>query len=639
MSETVNEELSALQSAADQARARYDHEAAVRLYTQAIERARAESAAQALVGELLMRRARAYAHLDRTAEQEADLVEARRLAEAEGDQRRLAQALIEQIYPAALQSRHAEAQVLAEQALALARTLDQPELEARALVWQSMAQAQRGDLRAAFATAQQSLELSREIGFRWGEAYSLGRVASGTAAQGQPAAAWEMITQAVAIARELGDRELEGQAIFVQSRLAADLAQNRNYGEQALAIFHALHDLRFQARSYNNLSLVYGVLGLSDKARRYAERAVAMARRSNANLALVIYLDTLGRAELDQPARARAVYAETLARSQPGDLAIGYAHAGLGRIALAEGRLAEARVELETARAELAARDVPADTAAMNAWLALASLAEGDWTSADRLSAAALDQWQAALARSAEFPPQDVYWCRWQVLRHPAAPPEAAAQLGPLLDAARQLVLAGIATLSDAGLRRNYLNKVRVNRELLLAWEAFQAQPRPRRRARQGAARKTAAKKTARKTARAKAAPAANLQEQLQRLLDLGVRLNEHSHLATLPGFVADELVELTGAERVALVLLNPDGSRRLAESRGFEISGLPVPGSENSDSPFPGREGGGGVRSDDQTPAVLEILRHWLDAAEAARLPLLRQDMAVASQPFSPFP
>ncbi len=643
MSDSVPVELESIRAAADQARARYDHATAVRLYTEAIELARASwprSASSDLrdfaqrnrltsdlfpfLFDLLSGRAEAYGYLADTSAWLADLVEMQRLAEVAGDQPRLARALIEQISPTSLQSRHAEALALAERALALARALGERELEVQALVYHTTAQVQSGDRQGAFKTAQQSLTLSRQIGSRWGEAWSLGRIAISTAAQGEPEAGREMLTQALAIAREIGDRVLEGQSLFGQTIIAADLAQSRNYGEQALAVFQSIHHLGYQGRSYNNLSLAYGILGLVGKARDYAERAVAVARQSNTRYALVTYLDSLGRAELDRPAQARAVYAETLALSGPGNQAIPYAHAGLGRIALAEGNWAGARAELEAARAGLEALEIPPDVAAMDAWLGLIHLAQGDWAAADRLTASAVAQLEALLAPSTEFPPQDIYWCRWQVLSASAAAPEAAAQIGPLLDTARQTVLAGIASLSDAGLRRNYLNKVRANRELLLAWEEFRAQPKRRKRGAAGrgtaaakSGAKTAAKKTARKTARASAAPAANLQEQFKRLLDLGVRLNELRDVAALPGFITDELVELTGAERTALVLLDAGGARQLAESRGFDIS----------DSPFPLRERGRGVRSAGQTATVLETLRPVLEAAANRRLPLLRQD------------
>ena len=621
MSDTVPIELVALQAAADQAHARYDHAWAVALYTQAIDQTRApalihaqrssrEAILHPFLTDLLLRRADAYSYLDNLPAQLADLDEAQRLAEAAGDQPRLARALIELITPTSLDGRYAEALALAERALALARALGQPRLEVETLVAQTTAQVGAGDLRAAVETSQQLLKLSRQIGSRWGEAWALGRLGMRLVAEGQLDNGREMIAQALAIGREIGDRLLEAQALTALQLTAPDLALSRNDGEQALAIYRTVHHRRLEGRILNNLSLVYGILGLYGKARDFAEQAVAIARLSQSHQAISTYLDTLGRSQLDQPAQARATYAETLAHSQPGHQAIPYAHFGLGRLALAENDWAAARAEFEMARAELAALEIPQDVAAMDAWLGLIHLAEGSqgWAAADQLTAAAVAQTEAGQARSQELMPQDVYWCRWQVLAAPGAPPEAAAQIGPVLEAGRALVLEGIATLSDAGLRRNYLNKVRVHRELLLAWEAWQAQPRPRRRgakaAQKVAAKKTTARKTAAKTA--PAAPSANLQEQFKRLLDLGVRLNQLGDLALLPAFITDELLELTGAERAVLVLLEPDGARRVAESRGF----------------------GGAFDPANNT---------FLDAAEAARLPLLRQVSAALPHPNPP--
>ena len=38
------------------------------------------------------------------------------------------------------------------------------------------------------------------------------------------------------------------------------------------------------------------------------------------------------------------------------------------------------------------------------------------------------------------------------------------------LQKAREITLEGIASLSDEGLRRNYLNKVEINREIITEW-------------------------------------------------------------------------------------------------------------------------------------------------------------------------
>ena len=50
---------------------------------------------------------------------------------------------------------------------------------------------------------------------------------------------------------------------------------------------------------YNNLSLLYGHMGLYSTAREYALRAVDMVRDMGARFGLALYLDSLARAEMN----------------------------------------------------------------------------------------------------------------------------------------------------------------------------------------------------------------------------------------------------------------------------------------------------------------------------------------------------
>ena len=111
-----------------------------------------------------------------------------------------------------------------------------------------------------------------------------------------------------------------------------------------------------------------------------------------------------------------------------------------------------------------------------------------------------------------------------------------------------------IAGLSDEGLRRNYLNKREENREIVLAWIQHARE-----------------RKLPRKQREAHLAGKANLGESFERLVDTGLRLNEIKSEAELHEFLVDEVTELSGAERVLLVLEAPDGlaHRRLAGAQG----------------------------------------------------------------------
>src|SRR5438132_7169025 len=138
---------------------------------------------------------------------------------------------------------------------------------------------------------------------------------------------------------------------------------------------------------------------------------------------------------------------------------------------------------------------------------------------------------------------------------------------------AYQFMLKGIASLSDEGLRRNYLNKIEAHREIVLAWiqDARKRRLSPERRA-------------------AHLAGEANLREPFERLVDTSLRLNELRSAAELHEFLIDEATELSGAERVLLVLETP---------QGLQLAGSLVPRGENAQALLR-----------DITPALMEVRR-----------------------------
>ena len=131
-----------------------------------------------------------------------------------------------------------------------------------------------------------------------------------------------------------------------------------------------------------------------------------------------------------------------------------------------------------------------------------------------------------------------LWWRHSQAL---AANGKATAARDALAQAYRLLV-EPIAGLSDEGLRRNYLNKIDTHREIVAAWLAATV------------------------TARGKAprithlTGETSLREPFERLVDTGLRLNELRSADELHEFLIDEATELSGAERVLLVLESPQG-------------------------------------------------------------------------------
>ncbi len=216
-----------------------------------------------------------------------------------------------------------------------------------------------------------------------------------------------------------------------------------------------------------------------------------------------------------------------------------------GQLALREGEAAKALRHFERARrlAHDGARVAPEIDALAS--IGQARLALGNpraaLTATRRATAlhrahdlAALD-WHGAC--------RDLVAARARRCTRTSKPPAAREALAM----AYQFMLQGIASLSDEGLRRNYLNKIDAHREIVEAWlkDARKRRLSPQRRT-------------------AHLVGEANLREPFERLVDTGLRLNELRSADELHEFLIDEATEL---------------ARRRARAAGAGDAGRPATG------------------------------------------------------------
>ncbi len=184
--------------------------------------------------------------------------------------------------------------------------------------------------------------------------------------------------------------------------------------------------------------------------------------------------------------------------------------------------------------------------------LCTAHLLAGDTEEALEASRRAVDLFAARERRAmgAGLSPAHVWWWRHQALVAHGASKEAQRAL----QNAYALLLEGIGTLSDEGLRRSYLNKIDSHRAIVRAWIEHARE------------RRLPAKRRA-----AHLAGKADLRAPFERLVDTGMRMNELRSAAELHEFLVDEVTELSGAERVLLVLETPErtANRRIALAGG----------------------------------------------------------------------
>lgn len=565
-----------LQHAARQACEAFEYETAIAYYSQALAHEDLSGYGEAMAYDLLAGRAKCYGQAGDLQAQAADLEVMAHLAQEMGDVTRQIEVINQQVTLAGQLGNAAEGQHAAEVAVTLARQAGDRSLEASSLTALGYACEELSDYTRAEQCYEQARNLYRELGDRSGEAHSLWDLGLIAAYTDRPSEAQAYLEPALALYRELGDRAGEANVLNTLGLAVSDDAQRRAYFEQALAIFQAIGNRERQSLLYNNLGLVYGRLGLYGQARDYGEQAVQIARDMQMPGRLSASLESLGRAYLGLGAygQAHQVFAEGRALAHDvGDRSSEAQHwLGLGRVALASGRSDEASEHLQRAAAMFGELDIPANQAVVLAWQGALYLAQGDRLEAQRYTAEAVALLGAADDVNLEYPPQEVWWLHYQALIAnqadvtPKPPSRQKAKARQRFNApgedpawaylgrARESMMAGIATLSDEGLRRNYLNKVQVNREIVIEWT------------------RQATKRGESLAALTEVARADNIQDQLKRMLDIGVRMTARGEAATLPSFIMNEVVELSGAERAFLVLLDKAGQQAVVAVSGISL-------------------------------------------------------------------
>ncbi|MGI9024887.1 MAG: hypothetical protein ACR2GP_04805 [Burkholderiaceae bacterium] len=313
------------------------------------------------------------------------------------------------------------------------------------------------------------------------------------------------------------------------SNTDVDLAQGLLHLQQAIQAFEAAGYVERRAAATSNFAIAYVDLGLYFHARRLQATVVELARSMGARLGLVFALGNLVNAEIRlgafDAARTHlsecAELAPALGEALEADLAYGRGH-----LALAEGDPRSAVRHCQSA-VRMALRAGSAGDPSYLAMLGRARLANGDTAAAlkDTAKASALHRAQS-FAKPNNAVGQDIWWWHYRAL----IANDRLDEAGAALTQARALLLEGIANLHDEGLRRNYLNKVEVNRDIIAAW------------LNEGARRKLTQEERL-----PHLAIESNVREPFKRLADTGLRLNALHTVADIPAFLVEEATELSG--------------------------------------------------------------------------------------------
>ncbi len=432
----------------------------------------------------------------------------------------------------------------------------------------------RADLDQAVRHALRAAKRFHGLGLPAGEGRALWVGSAARTTQGHAAESVRMATAALALCRNAGDLYGAGNALNILVFNEPDLATQLKLLHQALAEFTAAGYVERQAVVTHNLGVAYRDLGLYRRARRLMLEAGAISRRIRSRSALGPSLNALAETEIAMGhAESARAYIEELAEISANldePLIVASLPIVKGRLALLEGNPAAAlrcfeHAEQLTGGGELAAIEINTLTGIGEALLALRKPRQA-LAATRRAAELHLAHDRATLDAMS---PTLLWWSHYQAL-HATKQPKAAREA---LGTAYQIMCKGIASLSDEGLRRNYLNKIEDHRAIVHAWLKDARQHRV-----------TAERRTAHLQGEA------NLREPFERLVDTGLRLNELRSAVELHEFLIDEATELSGAERVLLVLETPEG---------LQLAGALVPREEDAQTLL--RE---------ITPALMEVHR-----------------------------
>ncbi len=330
------------------------------------------------------------------------------------------------------QGDYAEGRAYFEQALLFKQEINDRRGEGHVLNNLAGVSYEQGNLAQALAYQEQALRIYRQTGYRRGEGMALCNLGVFLAEQGDYAAAEAYQEQALAIYREINDREGEAAALInlgIVSLYQGDYAEGRAYQEQSLRISRETGDRRGEVEGLVYLSLLCHHLGDDEAAQRHGQEALEIAQdisdRRNRSHALTHLGHALaGLARLEE---ATAAYQQALAlRRESGEHHRAMESlAGMARISLAQGDLILALSQVEEIMSYL-------ETSALDG----------------------MDE------------PLRVYLTCYRVLR---ANQDGRAR--SILTTAYHLLQERAARISDAQMRRLFLENVTAHQELVSEWK------------------------------------------------------------------------------------------------------------------------------------------------------------------------
>ncbi len=476
---------------------------------------------------------------------------------------------------------------VASEAVALAEAGRDEPLLAQSLLRLGEAQFRCLQYDRAVASGQRAARLFESAGDAVGQGHAHWVTAFAHSRHSQDELSRGAAQRAVELARRTGDAQGLGNALNVLSFSCKDIAERIALQEQAALAYERAGAAFGRAMVMGNLSLAFAELGLYRHACRLGEEVMRLCQTMGAGLNRTLQFGgVLGwMIALGDLAAVRERWPEYDALVTEFDEPATRAERTLraSALALAEGNPAAAVKSLRSLLKE--ARQAKSG----HELLALVPLSRALLAAGDAAAALRASQEAAALHRAKDFTrisygsSQDLWWWHSRALAANGRSDEA----WKALQRAHAILLEAVRNVHDAGLRRSTLNKVQVNRDIVCAW-----------------LRESALRKLPDAQRLAHLAIPSSLGEPFKRLVDTGLRLNELRSDAELHDFLIDAVTELSGAERVLLVL---------EAGASVQIAGALLPTGEDA------RE-------------LLRAITPWLDEARRTRAVSLRHGPEPAS-------
>ena len=469
---------------------------------------------------------------------------------------------------------------VAEQALALAEAGRDPATVAGGVLCLAEAQLRAAAHDAALASAQRAAALFEALGDTAGHGRAQWLTAFASTRLSRNDASRSAALQAVELARQAGDAYGLANALNVLSFSRTDIAERLDLLRQAAAAFERAGYVFGRMLVLGNLSITFAELGLWRHACRLGEQCMALAQRMGAPLNQALEMGAVLKWQLDlgDLAGARAGWPayDALVNSLDEPVTRSDRELFAAELWAAEGDPVGALRRLRAFLRQVRKQN-PGFELYVQIPLARLLLQRGDSDTALRATRSGIACLrERGFARTGFGQSQDIWWWHSRALAALGRDDEAWAAL----QQAQALMLVAVRNVPDEGLRRSYLNKLQVHRALVPAWLAE-------------AARRGVPEAQRLEHLRLPS----SLADPFKRLVDSGLRLNQLRREAELHDFLIDEVTELSGAERVLLVL---------QRAEGLHVAGALLPAGEDA-------------------ATLLQAVTPWLDEAAATHEPRLR--------------